>query len=63
MNVRKQSFLLPVQLLNIIQRWLKYCQWPSIIQTWLHCKEGTLHKHELCTAMSVTNLPMAILGN
>jgi len=58
MNFRKQSFLLPVHLQNVIQRWLKYCQWPSIIQTWLHRKEGTVHKYELCTAMSVTNLPL-----
>ena len=58
MNVSKQSFLLPVQLLYVIQRWLKYCQWPSITQKWLHRKEDILHKHELRTVTSVTDLPL-----
>jgi hypothetical protein len=41
------------------QRWLKYYEWPSIIQTWPQYKEGIPHteyrKHDLCTFFSATN--------
>ena len=47
MKACKESFLLNVQLLNIItQRRLKYCRWPFVTQIWpLHHKEDILHHH------------------